>query len=137
MCSVSDQFKLCSCSGKEIEKLPAVWFLFSRKQESEVHTITMGELKCPQPIDEELTMQNLRNIVQRLSEPDVFDHTPQLNSGDLLVLQLRSGEKLYGPLEYCFEYSGGKWESSEYDYFDRLNYFKSRMKGKIQDPLSS
>ena len=137
MCSVSDQFKLCSCSGKEIEKLPAVWFLFSRKPESEVHTITEGELMCPQPMDEALKMKNLSNMAQRLSEPDVFDHPPQLISGDLLVLQFRPREKFFGPRDYCFEYSGGKWQSCEYDYFDRLNYFKSQLKGKIQDPVNS
>ena len=134
MCSVSDQFKLCTCDNAALKNAPAFWKLFSRQPESASRLVVLGELKSPPPIDLLQDEQNQVHILRRLSEPDVFDFQPNLKTGDLLVLFFRSTQPGFADREYSFRFSSGKWKASDMNYFDRKNDYRTKRKGVVQNP---
>lgn len=131
MCSVSSEFKLCTCSAGELENASAIWKLFSRNPESGLQML--GELKLPYPMDPLEFIRNQDKLLARLSESDVFDVQPKLKNYDLLVFIFRSTQPEFADREYSFLFSSGKWIPADVNYFERESDYRFRKTGKILD----
>jgi hypothetical protein len=109
MCSVSEQFKLCSCGELLEEDLKdsletSYWILYSLDPSKT--TIILGLIHSREVFDPLQEKENKRIILKRLNQPNAFDFNPDLFllGFDLLLaeLELPDFELLGHFLKYFF-----------------------------------
>jgi len=134
MCTVSSQLKLCTCSGKEIDRNKPYWILYRKRKT--VKWI-MGQVFLRLPQDLEMMQQDSNRIEKQLNESNVFDFDPNLEEGDRLFLFFQRGRMDFEDIDFLFAYNSSVWKPSHFAPFESQKEFKELKKGFIRDALDS
>jgi len=135
MCSVNEQFKLCSCGELSEEDLSdsletSYWILYSLDPSKT--TIILGLIHSREVFDPLQEKENKRIILNRLNQPNTFDFNPDLKEGDLLKLNFGQPKKDFRELSYTYIFKSGRWIFKEVDVFGIANEFTAKSLGKIE-----
>ena len=135
MCSVNEQFKLCSCGELTEEDLKdtfetSYWILYSLDPSKT--TVVLGLIHSLDVFDPLQDKENKRIILKRLNQPNAFDFNPDLKEGDLLKLNFGQPKKDFRELSYTCIFKAGKWIFKEVDVFGIENEFTAKSLGKIE-----
>lgn len=125
MCEISDQLKLCTCGGKELENLDDYWILYRFDKDKDYMII--GEPQMPLNLLYLIeTGYNYEDtLLALLNQHNCFDFPYNPKEKDRLLFCLKpnswpqsvsAGED--DRLNYGYEFKKGKWRVCEYSVFE-------------------
>jgi hypothetical protein len=132
MCKVSDNLKLCTCTGT-VASLKHYWIF--HRFDKEKNVVVIGEPMLPAFISPEDDSFNREKLQLLLNEGNAFDTDIIAAEKDRLEISFCIGPEMTDRISYGFEFRNGKWEPIEFDPLAWMGEYEEQEAGKIKNPM--